>query len=47
MALPLVRGLVEGVTYRGGSAYLLVNGRSVALADVLEVLLPGSEGGDR
>ncbi len=46
VALPLVRGLVEGVTYRGGSAYLLVNGRSVALADVLEVLLPGSEGGE-
>ena len=41
-ASTVVQGLVDGVTYRGGAAYLLVNGQEVALADVEEVYTDGS-----
>jgi flagellar basal-body rod modification protein FlgD len=33
----LVNGLVQGITYKSGVAYLLVDGREVPLSDVLEV----------
>ena len=33
----VVTGLVDGVTYQNGSAYLLVDGRQVSLSEVLEV----------
>jgi flagellar basal-body rod modification protein FlgD len=33
----VVNGLVQGVTYRNGSAYLLVDGREVPFSEVLEV----------
>lgn len=36
-ATSLVSGLVEGVTYRNGGAYLLVGGREISLSEVLEV----------
>ena len=36
-ATSVVTGLVEGVTYKNGSAYLLVDGREVSLSEVLEV----------
>lgn len=36
-ASSLVNGLVSGVTYKNGSAYLLVDGREVSLSEVLEV----------
>lgn len=36
-ATTLVSGLVEGVTYRNGGAYLLVEGREISLSEVLEV----------
>ncbi len=36
-ATSVVNGLVEGVTYKNGSAYLLVDGREVSLSEVLEV----------
>jgi flagellar basal-body rod modification protein FlgD len=34
---PLVNGVVSGVTYRSGVAYLMVNGREVPFSDLLEV----------
>jgi flagellar basal-body rod modification protein FlgD len=36
-ATPLVNGVVSGVTYRSGVAYLMVNGREVPFSDLLEV----------
>ncbi len=36
----LVNGLVDGVTYRDGIAYLLIGGREVSLSEVLEVYMP-------
>lgn len=36
-ATSVVTGLVEGITFKNGSAYLLVDGREVPLSEVLEV----------
>jgi flagellar basal-body rod modification protein FlgD len=36
-ATSVVTGLVEGITFKNGSAYLLVDGREVSLSEVLEV----------
>lgn len=33
----VVTGLVQGITFKNGSAYLLVDGREVSLSEVLEV----------
>jgi flagellar basal-body rod modification protein FlgD len=41
-ASSVVSGTVSGVTYRNGSAYLLVDGREVSLSEVLEVYQAGS-----
>lgn len=36
-ATSVVTGLVQGITFKNGSAYLLVDGREVPLSEVLEV----------
>lgn len=36
-ATSVVTGLVQGITFKNGSAYLLVDGREVSLSEVLEV----------
>ncbi len=36
-ATSMVDGLVEGVTFKNGTAYLLVDGREVSLSNVLEI----------
>jgi hypothetical protein len=33
---------VQGITYRNGSAYLMVDGREISLSQVLEVSTDGS-----
>jgi flagellar basal-body rod modification protein FlgD len=43
-ATTVVRGLVDGVMYKNGSAYLLVDGREVSLGDLLEVSAPDGAG---
>lgn len=41
-----VEGRVDGVTFRGGSAFLLVGDREVPLSSVLDIYIPGVEDGD-
>jgi len=41
-ASTMVQGLVDGVTYRDGGAYLLVGGQEVPLTDVVEVSADGT-----
>jgi flagellar basal-body rod modification protein FlgD len=43
-ATSVVDGLVEGVTYKNGSALLLIGGREVPLSDLLEVFAPDGQG---
>lgn len=38
-----IEGRVDGVTYRGGSAFLLVGDREVPLSSVLDIFVPGTE----
>jgi flagellar basal-body rod modification protein FlgD len=42
-ATSLVDGTVDGVTYKNGMAYLMVDGREVTMADLLEVGQSGSQ----
>ena len=41
-----VEGRVDGVTFRGGSAFLLVGDREVPLSSVIDIYIPGTEAGD-
>jgi flagellar basal-body rod modification protein FlgD len=41
-ASSLIEGVVDGVTFRNGSAFLMVGGREISLSQLLEVSMDGS-----